>query len=258
MPKFAANLSTLFGEAPFLDRFALARAAGFRAVECQWPYAHGLDAVARRLADNGLEMVLFNMPAGDVAAGERGLANLPERRDEFAAAIDQTLEWAKRLGCTQVNCLVGAPPPGADPKAARAALVANLRLAAERLAAENVRLLIEPLNAFDVPRFAVHSSAQAMELFAEVGAENLWLQYDVYHMQRGEGELTATIQRLLPRIAHIQISDNPGRGEPGTGEINFPFLFRHIDAIGYAGWIGCEYFPRASALESLGWMRGLG
>ena len=258
MPKFAANISTMFGEAAFLDRFALARAAGFRAVECQWPYAHGLEDIARRLSDNALELVLFNMPAGDVAAGERGLASLPERRAEFAAGLDQTVAWAKRLGCKQVNCLVGAPPPGADANAARAALVANLRLAAERLGAQDIRLLVEPLNAFDVPRFAIHSSAQATALFDEVGAKNLWLQYDVYHMQRGEGELSATITRLLPRIAHIQISDNPGRGEPGTGEIAFPFLFRHIDAIGYTGWIGCEYFPRGSTLDSLGWMRGLG
>ena len=258
MLNFAANLSTMFGEVDFLDRFALARAAGFRAVECQWPYAHGLDAVARRLEENGLELVLFNLLAGDVAAGERGLASLPARQEEFAASVRQGLDWAARLGCKQLNCLVGAPPPGADPIAARTALVANLRQAAVAFKARGVRLLIEPLNAYDVPRFGVHSSADALALFDEVGGDDLWLQYDVYHMQRGEGELAATIARLLPRIAHIQISDNPGRGEPGTGEINFAFLLRAIDALGYAGWIGCEYFPTRPTAESLGWMRALG
>jgi len=258
MPKFAANLSTMFGEVDFLDRFARARAAGFRAVECQWPYDHGLDAVARKLEENGLELVLFNLPAGDVAAGERGLASLPERSAEFAASVEQGLAWAARLGCKQLNCLVGAPPPDADAIAARTALVANLRFAASAFKTRRVRLLVEPLNAYDVPRFAVHSSAEAIALFDEVGGENLWLQYDVYHMQRGEGELAATIARLLPRIGHIQISDNPGRGEPGTGEINFEFLLRHIDALGYVGWIGCEYFPTRPTAESLGWMRALG
>jgi hydroxypyruvate isomerase len=254
MPKYAANLSTLFGDLPFLDRFKAARDAGFAAVECQFPYAFARAAIAEKLAENGLELVLFNLPAGDFEAGERGLAALPGREAEFRDGCRKALAWAKALGCSQVNCLVGAPPV-TDAKSVRQTMVENVRFAAQVAEREGVRLLLEPLNRFDAPLFALHSSADALALFDEAGERNVWLQYDLYHMQRGEGELAGTMKRLLPRIAHIQISDNPGRHEPGTGEINFQFLLPYIDAIGYRGWIGCEYWPTGATLNSFGWMK---
>ena len=255
MPRYAANLSTLFGELPFLDRFKAAREAGFTAVECQFPYAFAREDIGARLAENGLELVLFNLPAGDFEAGERGLAALPGREAEFRDGCLKALDWAKALGCGQLNCLVGAPPPGADALSVRRTMVDNVRFAAQAAEREGVRLLCEPLNRFDAPHFAVHGSADALALFDETGERNVWLQYDLYHMQRGEGELAGTLTRLLPRIAHIQISDNPGRHEPGTGEINFDYLLRHIDATGYRGWVGCEYWPSGKTSDSFGWMK---
>ncbi len=257
MPRFAANLTLLFTELPFLARFAAARAAGFSAVECQFPYAHDKAALAEQLQAHGLQQVLLNLPAGDWEAGERGIACHPDRVAEFRAGIDRAIDYATALACPQVNCLAGIVPAGVGPTQAEATFIDNLRHAAARLQSVGIRLLIEPINRYDIPGFFLTTTAQAAALIDAVGSDNLSIQYDLYHAQRMEGELAATVQKYLPRIAHIQLADNPGRHEPGTGEINYAFLFRHLDAIGYTGWIGCEYKPKAGTVEGLGWIQAL-
>ena len=253
MPKFCANLTMLFNEHDFLDRFAHARRAGFEGVEFLFPYAFAKEEIARRLADNGLTQVLHNMPAGDWAKGERGLAILPDRRSEFRAGVAQAIDYAGALGCGQVNCLVGVAPEGAEPARLRETLVENLAHAAAELKCAGLRLLIEPINTRDIPGFYLNGTVQALALMDEVGSDNLFLQYDIYHMQIMEGDLAPTLQAHLSRIAHIQIADTPGRHEPGTGEINYPFLFDHLDRLSYAGWVGCEYKPAGRTTEGLGW-----
>jgi hydroxypyruvate isomerase len=255
MTKLAANLTMLFTEFDFLERFDAAAQAGFKAVEFLFPYPHSKEQLADLLARHGLTQVLHNLPAGDWAKGERGIACLPGREREFRDGVETAVAYAKALKCPQVNCLLGIAPSGIDAKAVRATLVDNLRFAARSLEKEGLRLLVEPINLFDIPGFYVCRTADALALFEEVGERNLWLQYDIYHMQRMEGELAATMARHLSRIAHIQLADNPGRNEPGTGEINYPFLFAHLDSIGYAGWVGCEYKPRTTTEAGLGWVK---
>src|SRR5258706_1709502 len=243
MPKFAANLSMLFTELPFLERFAAAAKAGFRGVEYLFPYAMPKEEIAELLRANGLTQVLFNLPAGNWDAGERGIACHPDRVAEFQEGVGKAIDYAKALQCKQVNCLAGIAPKGVDAATAHRILAENLKFAASKLKEAGILLIAEPINTYDIPGFFLNRSAQAIALFDEVGSDNLKLQYDIYHMQRMEGELAKTIERLLPRIAHIQLADNPGRNEPGTGEINYPFLFGFLDRIGYTGWIGCEYKP---------------
>ncbi|MEJ8840448.1 hydroxypyruvate isomerase [Ramlibacter sp. AN1133] len=255
MPRFAANLSMLFTELPFLDRFAAARSAGFRAVEYLFPYEFPKEEVAARLRGEGLKQVLHNLPAGDWAAGERGIACHPNRVDEFRAGVDRAILYANALDCGQLNCLAGKLPAGVTREQAQATLVANLHHAAGRLREAGIRLLVEPINSYDIPGFFLTRTEQAIALIEEVASDNLFVQYDIYHAQRMEGELAATLQRHLPRIGHIQLADNPGRNEPGTGEINFAWLLRHLDALGWKGYIGCEYRPRTTTLEGLGWMK---
>ena len=254
MPQFAANLTMLFTEEPFIDRFESAAKAGFKAVEFLFPYAHTAQQVRNAALEAGVQIVLHNLPAGDWDAGERGIACLPERVPEFREGVARAIDYARALGVTQLNCLAGKVPAGADPTALRSTLVENLRYAAAQLAPHGIRLLIEPINTFDIPGFYLHGTAQALALMDEVGSDNLFLQYDIYHMQRMEGELAATMQKHLPRIAHIQLADNPGRNEPGTGEINYAFLFQHLDRIGYIGHIGCEYKPKTTTAAGLGWL----
>ena len=257
MPKFNANLTMLFNEVPFLDRFQAAAGAGFKGVEFLFPYAFDKDAIAERLDKHGLVQVLHNLPAGDWDAGERGIACHPDRVGEFRDGVGRAIEYATALGCKQLNCLAGIAPAGVDAEKVHATFVANLRFAAARLEEAGIRLLVEPINTFDIPGFHLNRTAQAIALIEEVGSPNLWLQHDVYHMQRMEGELANTITRHLPRIAHMQIADTPGRHEPGTGEINYAWLFRFIDQLGYDGWIGCEYKPAAGTREGLGWIKAL-
>lgn len=253
MPRFAANLSMLFTEAPLLDRFERAARAGFAAVEIQFPYDTPAEQLQQALFRNKLSLVLINLPAGDWAAGERGIACHPDRVDEFRQGIDTALAYSAALGVPQLNCLAGIRPAQVPADTARHVLADNLRYAALRLKAHGLNLLIEPVNTFDIPGFFLHGTRQALELIGEVDADNLYLQYDVYHMQRMEGELANTLAANLDRIAHIQIADTPGRHEPGTGEINFDFLFAHLDRIGYQGWIGCEYKPATTTEAGLGW-----
>jgi hydroxypyruvate isomerase len=256
MARFAANLTMLFGEVPFLERFALAAQHGFKAVEFLFPYPYPVEQLGQTLETHRLELVLHNLPAGDWDAGERGIACLPDRVEEFRAGVHQAISYASRLGVHQLNCLAGKTPADVDPGLVHATLVSNLRYAASRLAEERIRLLIEPINTFDIPGFHLSRSRQALALIDEVATDNLWLQYDVYHMQRMEGEIAATIKAHLNRIAHVQIADNPGRNEPGTGEIHFPFLLSWLDRIGYTGWIGCEYKPASTTAAGLGWLAG--
>jgi hydroxypyruvate isomerase len=257
MPRFAANLTMLFNEVPFLERFERAARAGFKAVEFLFPYPFGTAEIKVRLERHGLQLVLHNLPAGDWDAGERGIACLPDRTEEFRAGVARGIEYATALGVPQLNVLAGKAPPGADPALLRRTFVANLRYAAAELGKHKLKLLVEPINTYDIPGFFVSRTADAIAILDEVGAANACLQYDLYHAQRMEGELTATIVRHLPRIAHIQLADNPGRHEPGTGEINYAFLFSQLDRMGYAGWIGCEYKPLAGTEAGLGWRQRL-
>ena len=257
MPKFAANLTMLYTELPFLDRFEAAAKSGFKGVEFLFPYAHGAEHIRDKALQAGVQIVLHNLPAGDWDAGERGIACLPERVAEFRDGVAKAIDYAKVLGVTQVNCLAGKAPAGADPAALRSTFVDNLRFAAEQLKPHGIRLLIEPTNTYDIPGFYLNRTAQALSIMDEVGSDNLFLQYDIYHMQRTEGELAATMQKHLARIGHLQLADNPGRNEPGTGEINYSFLFQHIDAIGYTGWIGCEYKPKTTTTAGLSWLSAL-
>ena len=255
MPRFAANLTMLFNEAPFLERFERAAKAGFKAVEFLFPYDYPVEQLKDALDRNKLALVLHNLPAGDWAGGERGIGCHPDRVDEFRAGVDKAIAYATTLGVKQVNCLAGIKPAGASEADARRTLVENLKFAAPKLKAAGIRLLIEPINTFDIPGFFLSGTRQALDIIVDVGSDNLFVQYDIYHMQRMEGELAKTIEKNLAKIAHLQLADNPGRNEPGTGEINYGFLFAFLDRIGYDGWIGCEYKPATTTEAGLGWAR---
>jgi len=257
MPKFAANLSMLFTELPFLDRFEAAARADFTAVEFLFPYAWPAQEIKQRLDAHGLKLVLHNLPAGDWDAGERGIACHPERIEEFRAGVAQAITYATTLGVGQVNCLAGKAPAGVSDEVLRSTFVNNLKYAAAELKSAGLKLLIEPINHFDIPGFYLNTTAQALAILDEVAADNAFVQYDIYHAQRMEGELAATMQKHLARIGHIQLADNPGRNEPGSGEINYPFLFKHLERIGYSGWIGCEYKPATTTEAGLGWRQRL-
>jgi hydroxypyruvate isomerase len=253
MPRFSANLSMLFCEHPFLDRFEHAAKAGFRAVEFQFPYAFPVSDIQSRLKAHGLDGVLHNLPAGDWQTGERGIACHPARANEFKAGVRQGIQYAKVLGVQQLNCLVGQAPSGVAEQEVRRTLLDNLRYAARALQENGLKLLIEPINTFDVPGFFINRTKQASDLLDELDATNAYIQYDAYHAQRMEGELAATLQTFLPRIAHIQVADNPGRHEPGSGEINYAYLFTLLDRLGYDGWVGCEYHPATDTASGLSW-----
>lgn len=254
MPKFAANLSLMFTEVAFLERFAAARAAGFEAVELLFPYAWPAEQIADRLERNGLRPVLHNLPPGDWEAGERGMACDPARVGEFQDSVARALTYARALGVRQLHCLAGLLPAGVCAQHARATYVENLRYAAGQLHAHGLNLLIEPINTFDMPGYFLTGSAQAADIITDCGAGNVFLQYDMYHMQRMGENLAASIARLLPLIGHMQLADVPGRHEPGTGDIDYPSLFALIDQLGYDGWIGCEYHPLGQTVAGLGWL----
>ncbi|HRL22997.1 MAG TPA: hydroxypyruvate isomerase [Alcaligenes sp.] len=257
MPKFAANLTMLFNEHDFLDRFQAAADAGFKGVEYLFPYAYDKQQLAEQLQKNGLIQVLHNLPAGDWDGGERGIAVRPERVGEFQDGVGRAIEYATALGCKQVNCLAGKVAVGLDTDTAHRTFVNNLQFAAGKLKEAGIRLLVEPINTYDIPGFYLNRTEQAAALLQDVGSDNLFIQYDIYHAQRQEGELANTIKKHLDKIAHIQLADNPGRNEPGTGEINYAWLFKHIDATGYDGWIGCEYKPAGLTKDGLGWIQAL-
>jgi len=256
MPRFAANLSFLFTDLEFLDRFKAARDAGFDAVEFMFPYPYEKHQLAEVLKVNNLELVLHNLPAGNWEAGERGIACHPNRRKDFQEGVQRAVEYAKALGCRKINCLAGIRPPGVEFSEARGTLINNLAYAAQILSGEGIQLLLEPVNTLDIPGFFVSTSAFGLELINAAGPAKIGLQFDIYHTQIMEGDIARRIESNLKQIFHIQIADNPGRHEPGTGEINYPFLFKFLDRIGYSGWIGCEYKPSGDTLSSLGWLRG--
>ncbi|WP_447883695.1 hydroxypyruvate isomerase [Serratia fonticola] len=257
MPKFAANLTMMFTEYPFMERFAAAKKAGFTGVEYLFPYDFSAQEIAQELTKHQLTQVLFNLPAGNWAQGERGIACLPDRVDEFRSGVENAIVYAKVLGCRKVNCLAGKKPEQLSEEQANTTLINNLTFAANRLAEHGIELVIEAINTRDIPGFFVNNSKQAAELVRQVGRTNLRYQYDIYHMQIMEGDLAKSIERYFPLIGHLQLADNPGRHEPGTGEINYPFLFQHIDALGYDDWIGCEYVPANGTEAGLGWLKNL-
>lgn len=258
MPRFAANLTMLFTEYPFLERFECAARAGFSAVEFLFPYDEDVAAIRHALTRHGLTQVLFNLPAGSFAAGERGFANDPNRMAEFRDGVARALEIAGRLECRTLNCLVGLELSGVPLDLQWGTTVENLRFAAEQAEAAGVLQVVEPLNSIETPGFLLTSTRAALRLLEDVGSDNLKIQYDVYHMQRMEGNLTATLREHIGRIGHVQVADAPARNQPGTGEINYPFVFDALDQMGYAGWIGCEYKPAPSTEQSLDWLRDWG
>ena len=259
MPRFAANLSFLFPEVPFLDRFAAAARAGFRAVEYLFPYEFAPDELARRLQDYGLGQVLFNLPPGNWDAGERGLGALPGREAAFAAGVEQALSYAHLLNCRQIHALAGVLPDGVARSDAEAVYIRNLRYAAALLKPHGIRLLIEPINNVrDIPGYFLNTAAQAQRIIAAVGSDNLFLQMDLYHCQIMSGDLAENIRQHFGSISHFQIAGNPGRHEPDVGEVYYPYLFDLIDSLGYTGWIGCEYRPQGQTTAGLGWARAYG
>jgi len=258
MPRFAANLSMLFTDAPLADRIDRAAKAGFNAVEVQFPYELPAETLRSRLDANGIPMVLHNLPAGDWAAGDRGIACDPARQAEFRDGISRAIDYAQALGVRQINCLTGKAGAGVSEATTRTTLVDNLGHAVERLAQADLRLLLEPVNALDVPGFWLDSVDKALSVMDEVAAPNLLLQFDIYHAQRSGGEIAGTLTRHLDRIGHIQFADNPGRNEPGTGELNFGFLFGLIERLGYQGWIGAEYKPATTTEAGLSWLATYG
>jgi hydroxypyruvate isomerase len=248
----------MFNEVPFLDRFDAAAKAGFKAVEFLFPYDFPAAEIKRRLAANGLTQALFNMPPGDWAAGERGMASLPGRQSQFRDSVGLALDYAAALDCKLVHCMAGIPPAGTPFATAAAVYAANLAWAAEKALAAGVMLAIEPINHRDMPGFHLNTMAQGAAVVQAIGTDRLGLQFDVYHCQVTEGDITKRLEALLPLVVHIQIADVPARNEPGTGEIGWEFVLRRIDELGYAGWVGCEYRPAGDTVAGLGWRARFG
>ena len=258
MPRLAANLSMMFNEVPFLERFAAARLAGFEGVEYLFPYDFPPAELRARLTGEGLTQVLFNMPPGDWAKGERGLASLPGREAEFRESVKKALDYATALDCRQIHCMAGIVPAGVSPVTAAAVYATNLARAAEQAQPAGVRLVIEPINHRDMPGYFLNTQAQGAAVVEAIGHDRLGLQFDVYHVQVTEGDITKRMEQFMPVIAHMQIADVPARNEPGTGEIGWPFVFRRIDELGYKGWVGCEYRPAGETVEGLRWREAFG
>jgi hydroxypyruvate isomerase len=255
MPKFNANLSMMFNEVDFIDRFAAAAKAGFKGVEFLFPYAYDKNQLAETARKNNLQVILFNMPPGDWNAGDRGMACDPARMTEFQDNVGKAIEYSLALNCKQIHCMAGLMPRGVSSEKMREAYIANLQFAGKEMAKHQLRLLIEAINTRDIPGFYLNYSDQAFDIMHYAAVPNLVFQYDIYHMQIMEGDLAPTIEKNLAKIGHMQLADTPGRHEPGTGEINYGFLFQHIDRIGYQGWIGCEYRPATTTEAGLGWLK---
>jgi hydroxypyruvate isomerase len=255
MPRFAANLSMLFSEHSFLERFGAAAGAGFEAVEYLFPYDFAKEELAERLAAHGLTQALFNLPPGDWAAGERGIAGLPGREGEFQDSVGLALDYARALGCKRLHVMAGLCPEGADRERHLTTYSENLRFAAEAFAPFGIMALVETLNSRDVPSYLLPRLADARQVIAAAARPNIALQFDFYHVQIMEGDLARRFEENLERIGHVQIAGVPGRHEPDVGELHYPYLFQRMDELGYRGWVGCEYRPRAGTLEGLGWLK---
>jgi len=258
VPKFAANLSMMFQDLGFLDRFDAAARAGFKGIEFLFPYDHTPEEVAGRLERNGLSLALFNTVPGDWAGGERGLAAQPGREQEFRDGVDKAIIYAKATKCPLLHAMAGLWPDGRDKAEGERVYIDNLRWAADRVAAAGLTLVIEPINTRDIPGYFLNYTGEAMRLIEAVGRPNLKLQLDLYHVQIMEGDLATRVQALSGSYPHVQIAGNPGRHEPDVGEINYPYLFDLLDQLGYAGWIGCEYRPKGDTIAGLGWARKYG
>ena len=255
MPRFAANLSMMFNEAPFLDRFGAAAACGFKAVEFLFPYEHPPEAILERLQKHHLEIVLFNMPPGNWAAGERGLACIPGREEELRAGIDAALIYSTALRIPRLHAMAGIAPAGVDRAQCQATLVANLKYAAQKLAPHNITVLLEAINHRDIPGFFINTQAESYDICAAVNEPNLKMQMDLYHMQVMEGDISTKLRKYAPYCGHIQIAGAPGRNEPDAGEVRYEYLFQLLDEIGYQGWIGCEYRPAGKTVDGLDWFQ---
>ena len=253
MTKLAANLSMMFNEVDFLDRFEAAANAGFTGVEYLFPYDHVADQIKAKLDEFGLTQVLFDFPAGDWAAGERGIASLPDRIGEFQDGVGTAVEYAMALGCERLTVLAGIATSGADSKKMQETLVENLKFASNAVDSTNITVLLEAINTIDIPGYSVSSTRQGRAAVEAAGAPNVKVQYDIYHMQIMEGDLARAIDANFDAIGHYQLADNPGRHEPGTGEINYDFLLPYIDSKGYDGWVGCEYAPAGDTVAGLTW-----
>ncbi|KRB66283.1 2-oxo-tetronate isomerase [Noviherbaspirillum sp. Root189] len=257
MPKFAANLTMMFNEVPFLQRFEEASRAGFKAVEFLFPYEHAPQEIAAALKSNGLDNVLFNMPPGDWGKGERGIASLPGREAEFRDGVATALTYAQACGTPCLHVMAGLLPLGANRELHRHTYLDNLRYAAAETAKHGITLLIEPINTRDIPGYLLNTQAEAHAIREELGAPNLKVQMDLYHVQIVEGDIAMKLRRYLPHVGHIQIAGVPERHEPDIGEINYPYLFRLLDDLGYQGWVGCEYRPAKGTVEGLNWIKSL-
>lgn len=254
MPRLAANLSMLFGEVPFMDRFGAAAAAGFKGVEYLHPYGERAGGIAERLAENGLTQVLFNFPPGDWEAGDRGIAGLPERSDEFRDGVGLAIDYAVATGCMRLHAMAGLMRDASETAMHLETYAANVRFAADAAAEHGIDVMVEAINSrVDMPGYIVDTVDKVLAVIDAVDRPNVRIQYDVYHMQIMHGDLTRSINELLPRIGHIQLADNPGRHEPGTGEIDYDWLLAQIDAAGFSGWVGCEYRPAGETTAGLGW-----
>jgi hydroxypyruvate isomerase len=257
MPRFSANLSFLYQEVQFLERIDAAASDGFTGVEYMSPYEFDIAEIRRRLRRHGIEQVLFNLPVGDFASGERGFASDPSRAGEFRRGVETARAAARELGCTRINCLVGKAIPGLEAARARATLVENLRFAAGELEKDGIALVVEPLNRIETPGFLLGTSSEALAFIDATGVPNLGLQYDIYHAQRAEGNILATLRAHIARIRHVQIADSPGRNEPGTGELAYERILPELDELRYEGWVGLEYKPSRATSETFGWMHAL-
>jgi hydroxypyruvate isomerase len=258
MLNLSANLNFLFKEVDFMNRFEAAAKSGFKNVEFMFPYDFSPEQIKKELDDNQLNMVLFNLPAGDWDKGDRGIALDPSRKTLFQEGVQSAIKYTAHLGVKQVNCLVGKKLSGVEENIARQTLIENLRMASEELGRAGIKLLLEFINNYDIPGFYLNSTQKTLDLIKEIDRPNLYLQYDIYHAQRSEGELIATINKNIEKIAHIQLADNPGRNEPGTGEINYPAVFKAIEQTGYTGYIGLEYNPKTTTTSSFGWIKEYG
>jgi hydroxypyruvate isomerase len=258
MPKLAANLTMLFTDVPFLDRFPAAKHAGFKYVEFLFPYDHPAEKVKEALDKNGLQVINFNLPSGNWAGGDRGIGASPNRVEEFRAGVKTAVAYAKVLGTPRLNCLVGKMVTGFSREDHRKTAVENLKFAADAVGAIGVKQIVEHINPFDIPGFFLTRVSEVLDVIAEANRPNLYVQYDIYHAARSEGNLTLTLREQFAKIDHIQIADTPGRNQPGTGEINFPFLFAEMDKLGYKGYVGLEYVPKPDTLSSLGWIKQMG
>lgn len=253
MPKFNANLTMMFQEFDFFERFEAAAKAGFSAVEVLFPYEYAVEDICNSLSLHQLEMKLINMPPGDWEKDERGIAALPDRREEFMQSVDKALFYAQALDCPLIHCMSGIVPKGVSRDECTQVYIENLKYLGQKAAPLGIEIMVEAINQVDIPDFLVNSQEQSMGIVQQVGLDNVKMQFDIYHCQMAQGSVTTRLDKFLPYIGHVQIADVPGRHEPGTGEINYPFLFKHLDEIGYKGWVGCEYRPKNGTLEGLTW-----